>query len=92
MNNNLYLWNEVCKTNPKYTKKITINKRTFTAIDAYYQIQVATEMFGMYGDTWGLRDTHIEFKEMADRTVLAIYKAMFFYPNGEFEEIGRAHV
>ena len=85
MNNNLYLWNAVEKTDPTYTKRVTINNRTFTTIDAYYQIKLATEQFGMYGQTWGLKNTDIEFKEMADKTILALYNAVFYYPNGEFE-------
>jgi hypothetical protein len=83
--NNLELWNKVEKTNPEYTKRITINKRTFTTIDAYYQIKIATEQFGKYGETWGLKNTKIELREMADKTILALYSAVFFYPDGEFE-------
>ena len=82
---NLDLWSKVEKTDPNYTKRVTVNRRTFTTIDAYYQIKIATGQFGMYGQTWGLKDTHIEFKEMADKTILALYKAVFFYPDGQFE-------
>lgn len=46
------LWNRVCKTNPKHTKKVTYGRK-FTAIDAMYQIQMATEQFGMAGEGWG---------------------------------------
>ena len=84
-NDNLALWKKVEKTDPDYTKKVTVNSRTFTTIDAYYQIKLATEQFGLYGQTWGLKNTNIEFKEMADKTILALYNAIFFYPDGQFE-------
>ena len=85
MSNNLALWEKVEKTDPDYTKPVTVSGRRFTTIDAYYQIKLATEQFGLYGQTWGLKDTHIEFKEMADKVILALYNAVFYYPDGQFE-------
>ncbi len=50
--NNLKLWDEVEKTNPAHTKKVTLG-RAITAIDPYYQIKNATEQFGPAGQGWG---------------------------------------
>jgi hypothetical protein len=49
---NLELWNKVCQTDPSYTKHVGVG-RGFTAIDAHYQVQTATEMFGPIGVGWG---------------------------------------
>jgi len=49
---NLELWNAVCKTDPKHTKKVS-QRGGFTAIDAHYQIESATRQFGPIGIGWG---------------------------------------
>jgi len=53
LNTNLELWNEVFATDPHYTKLVKYGAREFTAIDAYYQILRATEIFGPVGKGWG---------------------------------------
>ena len=54
---NLLLWNAVCKTDPKHTKKVTFG-RSFTAIDPHSQIMKATEQFGPVGEGWGYNCEH----------------------------------
>lgn len=49
---NMEIWNAVSKTDPSYTKKVN-QRGGFTAIDAQYQIQMATEQFGAVGVGWG---------------------------------------
>jgi len=51
---NLEFWDSVFCTDPKYAKKITGSGAKLTAIDAYYQIQKATELWGQYGVKWGI--------------------------------------
>jgi hypothetical protein len=46
------IWNAVCKTDPKHTKKVN-QRGGFTAIDAQYQIMEATRQFGPLGEGWG---------------------------------------
>jgi hypothetical protein len=46
------LWNSVCKTDPAHTKHVA-QRGGFTAIDAMYQVQNATEQFGPAGVGWG---------------------------------------
>ena len=76
---NLNLWNKVEKTNPKYTKRITLGRRSFTTIDAQYQIKNATEQFGSYGKGFGLCDVNYDIIPTNAGDILAAYKATFFY-------------
>ena len=76
------LWNSVKKTDPKHVKKVTFGRK-FSAIDAYSQIQKATELWGPFGSKWGTRDeTFIPLGIHPDAFIL--YKGTFFYPEGEF--------
>ena len=83
-NSNMALWLKVEKTNPKFTKLISYGQRHFTAIGAYYQIKTATQIWGPYGKTWGLKNSEMEIVKIGD-VDMAIYKAVFYYPEGEFE-------
>lgn len=48
------IWDEVEQTDPKFTKRASKGgSHEFTAIDPYYQIRRATEMFGPVGLGWG---------------------------------------
>jgi hypothetical protein len=49
---NMRIWDAVCETNPNNTKPVTFGRK-FTAIDAYSQIQAATEQWGPVGVGWG---------------------------------------
>ena len=49
---NTTIWDQVCKTDPRHTKKVN-QRGGFTAIDAHYQVQRATEVFGPVGIGWG---------------------------------------
>lgn len=51
-NDNMYIWEQVSKTDPDHTKRVE-QRGGFTAIDAMYQIQSATQIFGPAGDGWG---------------------------------------
>ncbi len=51
MTENMDIWNKVCTTDPEHTKKVE-QRGGFTAIDAYSQIQKATEIFGPVGRGW----------------------------------------
>lgn len=54
------IWNQVEKTDPKHTKRVEFGRK-FTAIDAHYQVQRATEIFGPVGQDWGY---HTQFSEL----------------------------
>ena len=83
MNKHLELWNKVEKTNPKYTKKANVKGNKITSIAPQFQIMNATEQFGSYGATWGFKNINFDYslKEFG----LVVFKALFYYPNGEFE-------
>ena len=49
---NMEIWNAVCTTDPDRTKHVN-QRGGFTAIDANYQIEMATKQFGPIGIGWG---------------------------------------
>ncbi len=55
---NMHIWNLVAETNPAHTKPVKFGKRSFTTIDAHYQIRQATEVFGPVGIGWGYLVSH----------------------------------
>lgn len=82
-NNNLELWGKVEKTNPNYTKQANVKGNRITSISPQYQIKQATEQFGVYGVTWGFKS--MEFDYTLKDIGMATFKAVFFFPNGQFE-------
>ena len=74
-NTNMVLWESVCETDPKYTKKVN-QRGGFTAIGAQSQLMKATELFGAMGTGWGVKTEHIEKWEDVG---LVIYQAMLWY-------------
>ena len=85
-NSNLNFWLSVEKTDPKYTKKASVGGRSLTAINAQQQIKNATEKWGMYGSTWGLKDVKVEYmKDLCNNQILAVAQGIFWYPNGFFD-------
>lgn len=61
------LWLSVCVTNPAMTKRMGHGAK-LTAIDAYSQIERATEVWGPYGETWSLQNLKYEY--VKDQTLL----------------------
>jgi hypothetical protein len=84
-NDNLKLWESVEKTDPKHTKKANVKGNNLTSIKPQYQIYNATKQWGSYGSSWGFKDITLNFdlKEVG----LIVFKAVFYYPSGEFETI-----
>ena len=74
-NNNMKIWDQVCQTDPKYTKKVN-QRGGFTAIGAQSQVQKATEIFGAMGTGWGIEEEHIDrWREEG----LVVYQAKLWY-------------
>ena len=88
---NMITWNAVNTTNPNHVKKVSNSGRTYSSIDATSQYQKATQLWGAYGSTWGLKSMDIMHHTIGD-TVLANIKAIFYYPGGEFETINSIKV
>jgi hypothetical protein len=82
---NLELWNKVEKTNPNYTKQANVKGNKITSIAPQFQIMNATEQFGVYGETWGFKNLDIDYT--LSNVGLVTFKALFFFPKGEFEII-----
>lgn len=85
---NTKLWDSVAKTDPDYTKKVSFGKRSFTAIDAYYKVRRATEMWGPMGSAWGLEECEwgaVEQETDGNRRVVELtLDAVFWFPGGKF--------
>lgn len=73
------IWNAVAGTDPKYTSRVQ-QRGGFTAIDAYFQIRQATELWGPYGSRWGLRKM---VRTIQSDMEMAFLDAEFHYPDGE---------
>ena len=86
MSENLKLWNAVEKTNPKYTKQANVGGNKITSIAPQYQIMNVTEQFGSYGKTWGFKNIELDYTLVSEFNLI-VFKAIFFYPNGEFPTI-----
>jgi hypothetical protein len=78
-NENMELWDSVCKTDPSHTKKAKIGQMNITAICPQYQRKAATAMFGPYGSGWGVIDDKYEFLDFTDGTKLCTYTATLWY-------------
>jgi hypothetical protein len=86
MEDNLKLWKSVEKTNPKYTKKANVQGNQITSISPQYQIMNVTEQFGSYGKTWGFKQIELDYTLVPEFNLI-VFKAIFFYPGGEFPTI-----
>ena len=84
------LWEAVCKTDPKHTKKANVKGNNLTSIKPQYQIMMATEQFGSYGSTWGFRDIKITY-DLLEKG-LVFFEAEFYYPTGSFPAINTISV
>ena len=86
MKENLELWRKVEKTNPKYTKQANVGGNKITSIAPQYQIMNVTEQFGSYGKTWGFKNIELDYTLVPEFNLI-VFKAIFFYPDGEFPTI-----
>jgi len=76
---NLGLWRKVEKTDPAFTKEANNGRFKFTNVDPAYQCKQATELWGPYGDKWGLCD--IKLTVLASDPPSLMLHADFVYPN-----------
>lgn len=77
----LELWNQVFKSRLSHTKEVKQGGRKFTTVEAYSQIERATELWGPYGDKWGIENESFTFLR---NDTMCLYKAVFYYPGGRF--------
>jgi len=92
MSDKTELWSKVQYTEGIRTKKVTNGARSFNAIDAHYQLLVATKLWGAFGGAWGIKNESFHNFKVGQKVIgdtqadimLCQYSAIFFYPNGEF--------
>ena len=80
---NMKLWDAVSVTDPDTTRKVN-QRGGFTAICAQAQLKTATELWGPYGDKWGLAEFKWEYIKTADTIFEVTLSAEFYYPGGSF--------
>lgn len=78
--NNLNLWDKVAETNPNFTSPVSYGKRTFTSVNAQYQLKQATTQWGPYGHKWGIENLDLKIIDVTGAQQMAIGRAVFFYP------------
>ena len=79
------LWKQVCETNPQITKQVK-QRGGFTAVCAQAQLKRATELWGTYGDKWGVKRLDWGMIGIEGSAPLeATLDAIFYAPGIEFE-------
>jgi hypothetical protein len=82
----MHIWNQVCTTDPKDIKQAT---RGLSSIKAYKQFEMATRLWGSFGDTWKVINPKREYMPFRDRkgneSTMCLYTAQLLYPKGEIE-------
>jgi len=73
------LWDKVCTTKKENTKEVSFGRK-FTAIDAYSQIEKATELWGSFGNRWGVTNEQFNYIE---KNNIVFYTAILYYPVNE---------
>jgi hypothetical protein len=82
MTDNMALWRQVEKTDPRYTK--SVNQRGgFTAIGAQWQLMRATEIWGPYGAAWRIADCN--WSTIDGEPPSLVLRCFFVAPNIQFE-------
>ena len=81
---NMELWNKVSTTDPKYTKQVKFGSYKFTDIDSMWNIRRATELWGPYGSTWGLKEFHVTVIYGGENVAGVYVHGTFSYPGGAF--------
>lgn len=80
MEDNMKLWNQVCKSDPKSLKWLPHLK--LTAIAAGYQKRQATRMFGPFGIGWGVDNPSWAIETIEKITVCVFFGTLWYHYNG----------
>jgi hypothetical protein len=89
---NLELWDAVERVDPQYVTEIKLGRRSFSTVDAYYQLRQATMIWGKYGEAWGMRNIKVDTHRITEihrdgpaEVTKVLMTCEFFYPDGAFE-------
>ena len=81
---NMKLWNAVCKTDPRYTRKANVKGNKITSIAPQYQIKMATEAMGPYGTGWGFKKVTLDYSLIEKG--LIVFTGVFFYSTEDLRQ------
>ena len=82
-NKDYEFYKSVSKTDPKYVKNQQVGGRKISTIDPQSQTEKATEMWGLYGKAWGIKDISFSTRMYGTTEIMTVI-GTFFYPDGEF--------
>ena len=79
------IWEKVEVTDPSWLKVKKEGGRDVQTINPQKQMKQATELWGAYGSTWGLRNLKHTVLDLKDDVKHIMLCCEFYYPNGSFE-------
>lgn len=83
-NNNLTLWEKVEVTPTEIIQKIKAEDRTeLNNVAPIHRLKKATEIFGVYGKNWGLKNIKHSEQKIFNTLILGIVDAVFFYTQND---------
>lgn len=80
---NMRIWKYACETDPQHTKQVNL-RGGLTSVDPQHSLELATELWGPYGEKWGMRDATYTVIEPTESVPTILFQATFFYPGGSF--------
>lgn len=83
LGHNVRHWAALFQTDPRHTKIVKEGGRTYTAVDAYWKIQRATEHFGPCGQGWGWSKPEFSVVTAADTQILVCQLELWWVEPGE---------
>jgi len=82
-NKDYEFYQSVSKTNTKFVKNQNVGGRKITTIDPQHQTETATEKWGLFGKSWGIKDISFSTRQYGTTEVMTV-NGLFWYPDGEF--------
>ena len=79
-NSNTQIWDAVCVTDPSIARHVG-QRGGFTAICARSQLLTATQMWGPFGERWGIRNLEYEYLQIDGSILELTLMAEFYYPS-----------
>ena len=87
-NKNMQIWDQVSKTPEEIIKQVKADDgKMLNSVDSIHRIKKATELFGAYGSTWGLKQTKHNQIQINNGLMIGTLEAVFFVDAGYAEEI-----
>lgn len=83
-NNNLTLWEKVQDTPKEIIQKIKAEDGTeLNNVSPIHRLKKATEIFGVYGKNWGLKNIKHSEQKIFNTLILGVVDAVFFYTQND---------